>query len=48
MGRNIDKTHIQMRMLIQVRTSRTVHFERQADKFSYQHELKKQLKKHQT
>lgn len=42
MGRNIDKTHIQMRMLNTggpaVRALRA-----QADKFSYQHELKKTI-----
>ncbi|MED3329528.1 tRNA uridine-5-carboxymethylaminomethyl(34) synthesis enzyme MnmG [Bacillus thuringiensis] len=41
MGRNIDKTHIQMRMLNTGKGPAVRALRAQADKFSYQHELKK-------
>jgi len=43
MGRNIDKTHIQMRMLNTGKGPAVRALRAQADKFSYQHELKKTL-----
>ncbi|MGI8387676.1 tRNA uridine-5-carboxymethylaminomethyl(34) synthesis enzyme MnmG [Robertmurraya sp. P23] len=43
MGKNIDKTHIQMRMLNTGKGPAVRALRAQADKFSYQHELKKTL-----
>ncbi len=43
MGRNIDKTHIQMRMLNTGKGPAVRALRAQADKFSYQHELKKTI-----
>lgn len=43
MGRNIDKTHIQMRMLNTGKGPAVHALRAQADKFSYQHELKKTI-----
>ncbi len=43
MGRNIDKTHIQMRMLNTGKGPAVRALRAQADKFSYQHEMKKTL-----
>ena len=45
MGRNIDKTHIQMRMLNTGKGPAVRAFRAQADKFSYQHEMKKTIEK---
>ncbi|MFE7373637.1 tRNA uridine-5-carboxymethylaminomethyl(34) synthesis enzyme MnmG [Bacillus cereus] len=45
MGRNIDKTHIQMRMLNTGKGPAVRALRAQADKFSYQHELKKTIEK---
>ncbi|AST93928.1 tRNA uridine-5-carboxymethylaminomethyl(34) synthesis enzyme MnmG [Sutcliffiella cohnii] len=41
MGKNIDKTHIQMRMLNTGKGPAVRALRAQADKFSYQHEMKK-------
>ncbi|PSL45936.1 tRNA uridine 5-carboxymethylaminomethyl modification enzyme [Salsuginibacillus halophilus] len=43
MGRNIDKTHIQMRMLNTAKGPAVRALRAQADKFLYQHEMKKTL-----
>jgi tRNA uridine 5-carboxymethylaminomethyl modification enzyme len=43
MGRNIDKTYIQMRMLNTGKGPAVRALRAQADKFSYQHEMKKTL-----
>ncbi|GAB6495827.1 tRNA uridine 5-carboxymethylaminomethyl modification enzyme GidA [Bacillus sp. UMTAT18] len=43
MGRNIDKTYIQMRMLNTGKGPAVRALRAQADKFSYQHELKKTI-----
>ncbi|QFT91201.1 tRNA uridine 5-carboxymethylaminomethyl modification enzyme MnmG [Bacillus sp. THAF10] len=43
MGRNIDKTHIQMRMLNTGKGPAVRALRAQADKFLYQHEMKKTL-----
>ncbi|QBP93350.1 tRNA uridine-5-carboxymethylaminomethyl(34) synthesis enzyme MnmG [Bacillus mycoides] len=43
MGRNIDKAHIQMRMLNTGKGPAVRALRAQADKFSYQHELKKTI-----
>ncbi|GAF23300.1 MULTISPECIES: tRNA uridine-5-carboxymethylaminomethyl(34) synthesis enzyme MnmG [Shouchella] len=43
MGRNIDKTHIQMRMLNTGKGPAVRALRAQADKFQYQHEMKKTL-----
>ncbi|ABS24204.1 tRNA uridine-5-carboxymethylaminomethyl(34) synthesis enzyme MnmG [Bacillus cytotoxicus] len=43
MGRNIDKTHIQMRMLNTGKGPAVRALRAQADKFLYQHELKKTI-----
>ncbi|WP_170008847.1 tRNA uridine-5-carboxymethylaminomethyl(34) synthesis enzyme MnmG [Bacillus fonticola] len=43
MARNIDKTHIQMRMLNTGKGPAVRALRAQADKFSYQHEMKKTL-----
>lgn len=43
MGKNIDKTHIQMRMLNTGKGPAVRALRAQADKFSYQHEMKKTL-----
>ncbi|MBB5174777.1 tRNA uridine-5-carboxymethylaminomethyl(34) synthesis enzyme MnmG [Texcoconibacillus texcoconensis] len=43
MGRNIDKTHIQMRMLNTGKGPAVRALRAQADKFMYQHEMKKTL-----
>ncbi|MGP6151667.1 tRNA uridine-5-carboxymethylaminomethyl(34) synthesis enzyme MnmG [Priestia flexa] len=43
MGRNIDKTHIQMRMLNTGKGPAVRALRAQADKFAYQHEMKKTL-----
>ncbi|PGM98096.1 tRNA uridine-5-carboxymethylaminomethyl(34) synthesis enzyme MnmG [Bacillus cereus] len=43
MGRNIDKTHIQMRMLNTGKGPAVRALRAQADKFSYQHELKETI-----
>lgn len=43
MGRNIDKTHIQMRMLNTGKGPAVRALRAQADKFSYQYELKKTI-----
>ncbi|RSK29191.1 tRNA uridine-5-carboxymethylaminomethyl(34) synthesis enzyme MnmG [Bacillus sp. HMF5848] len=43
MGKNIDKTHIQMRMLNTGKGPAVRALRAQADKFAYQHELKKTL-----
>ncbi|MDF9623392.1 tRNA uridine-5-carboxymethylaminomethyl(34) synthesis enzyme MnmG [Bacillus cereus] len=43
MGRNIDKTHIQMRMLNTGKGPAVRALRAQADKFAYQHELKKTI-----
>ncbi|MGG1325374.1 tRNA uridine-5-carboxymethylaminomethyl(34) synthesis enzyme MnmG [Bacillus tropicus] len=43
MGRNIDKTHIQMRMLNTGKGPAVRALRAQADKLSYQHELKKTI-----
>ncbi|NMD72495.1 tRNA uridine-5-carboxymethylaminomethyl(34) synthesis enzyme MnmG [Bacillus sp. DNRA2] len=43
MGRNIDKTHIQMRMLNTGKGPAVRALRAQADKFSYQHEMKRTL-----
>lgn len=43
MGKNIDKTHIQMRMLNTGKGPAVRALRAQADKFTYQHELKKTL-----
>lgn len=48
MGRNIDKTHIQMRMLNTGKGPAVRALRAQADKFQYQHEMKIRLKKNQT
>ncbi|MBW3491466.1 tRNA uridine-5-carboxymethylaminomethyl(34) synthesis enzyme MnmG [Bacillus sp. FDAARGOS_1420] len=47
MGRNIDKTHIQMRMLNTGKGPAVRALRAQADKFSYQHELKKTIEETQ-
>ncbi len=41
MGRNIDKTHIQMRMLNTAKGPAVRALQAQADKFLYQQEMKK-------
>ncbi|MFB8736396.1 FAD-dependent oxidoreductase [Bacillus sp. SL00103] len=41
MARNIDKTHIQMRMLNTGKGPAVRALRAQADKFQYQHEMKK-------
>lgn len=43
MGKNIDKTHIQMRMLNTGKGPAVRALRAQADKYSYQHEMKKTL-----
>ncbi|MGY3714888.1 tRNA uridine-5-carboxymethylaminomethyl(34) synthesis enzyme MnmG [Sutcliffiella cohnii] len=43
MGKNIDKTHIQMRMLNTGKGPAVRALRAQADKFSYQHEMKKTI-----
>ncbi|MEI2401020.1 FAD-dependent oxidoreductase, partial [Paenibacillus phytohabitans] len=43
MAKNIDKTHIQMRMLNTGKGPAVRALRAQADKFSYQHEMKKTL-----
>ena len=43
MGRNIDKTHIQMRMLNTGKGPAVRALRAQADKFLYQHEMKKTI-----
>ncbi|WP_129728624.1 tRNA uridine-5-carboxymethylaminomethyl(34) synthesis enzyme MnmG [Ectobacillus funiculus] len=43
MGRNIDKTHIQMRMLNTGKGPAVRALRAQADKFAYQHEMKKTM-----
>jgi tRNA uridine 5-carboxymethylaminomethyl modification enzyme len=43
MGKNIDKTHIQMRMLNTAKGPAVRALRAQADKFAYQHEMKKTL-----
>src|SRR6476660_4068962 len=43
MGRNIDKTYIQMRMLNTGKGPAVRALRAQADKFAYQHEMKKTL-----
>src|SRR6476659_9570506 len=43
MGKNIDKTHIQMRMLNTGKGPAVRALRAQADKFAYQHELKKTI-----
>ncbi|KUP09370.1 tRNA uridine 5-carboxymethylaminomethyl modification protein [Bacillus coahuilensis p1.1.43] len=43
MGRNIDKTHIQMRMLNTGKGPAVRALRAQADKFQYQHEMKKTM-----
>ncbi|MGU4898500.1 FAD-dependent oxidoreductase, partial [Escherichia coli] len=43
MGKNIDKTHIQMRMLNTGKGPAVRALRAQADKFSYQHEMKKTM-----
>ncbi|KAB2330262.1 tRNA uridine-5-carboxymethylaminomethyl(34) synthesis enzyme MnmG [Bacillus mesophilum] len=43
MGRNIDKTHIQMRMLNTGKGPAVRALRAQADKFTYQHEMKKTM-----
>ncbi|MDQ0271963.1 tRNA uridine-5-carboxymethylaminomethyl(34) synthesis enzyme MnmG [Cytobacillus purgationiresistens] len=43
MGKNIDKTHIQMRMLNTGKGPAVRALRAQADKFTYQHEMKKTL-----
>ncbi|MGD6842676.1 tRNA uridine-5-carboxymethylaminomethyl(34) synthesis enzyme MnmG [Bacillus infantis] len=43
MGRNIDKTHIQMRMLNTGKGPAVRALRAQADKFTYQHEMKKTI-----
>lgn len=43
MGRNIDKTHIQMRMLNTGKGPAVRALRAQADKFSYQHEMKRTI-----
>src|SRR6476619_8651578 len=43
MGRNIDKTHIQMRMLNTGKGPAVRALRAQADKFAYQHDMKKTL-----
>ncbi|KUP09979.1 tRNA uridine 5-carboxymethylaminomethyl modification protein [Bacillus coahuilensis m2-6] len=48
MGRNIDKTHIQMRMLNTGKGPAVRALRAQADKFQYQHEMKKPWKKKKT
>ncbi|WP_043934281.1 tRNA uridine-5-carboxymethylaminomethyl(34) synthesis enzyme MnmG [Bacillus sp. EB01] len=45
MGRNIDKTYIQMRMLNTGKGPAVRALRAQADKFAYQHEMKKTLEK---
>lgn len=45
MGKNIDKTHIQMRMLNTGKGPAVRALRAQADKFSYQHEMKNTLEK---
>lgn len=45
MGRNIDKTHIQMRMLNTGKGPAVRALRAQADKFQYQHEMKNTLEK---
>ena len=45
MARNIDKTHIQMRMLNTGKGPAVRALRAQADKFDYQHEMKKTLEK---
>jgi len=45
MAKNIDKTHIQMRMLNTGKGPAVRALRAQADKFSYQHEMKKTLEK---
>jgi tRNA uridine 5-carboxymethylaminomethyl modification enzyme len=47
MGKNIDKTHIQMRMLNTGKGPAVRALRAQADKFSYQHEMKKTLENEQ-
>jgi tRNA uridine 5-carboxymethylaminomethyl modification enzyme len=47
MGRNIDKTHIQMRMLNTGKGPAVRALRAQADKFSYQHEMKKTIENQQ-
>ena len=43
MGKNIDKTHIQMRMLNTGKGPAVRALRAQADKFLYQHEMKKTI-----
>ena len=43
MGQNIDKTHIQMRMLNTGKGPAVRALRAQADKFLYQHEMKKTI-----
>ncbi|KZZ85434.1 MULTISPECIES: tRNA uridine-5-carboxymethylaminomethyl(34) synthesis enzyme MnmG [Bacillaceae] len=43
MGKNIDKTHIQMRMLNTAKGPAVRALRAQADKFTYQHEMKKTM-----
>lgn len=43
MGKNIDKTHIQMRMLNTAKGPAVRALRAQADKFQYQHEMKKSI-----
>ncbi|MCM3707396.1 MULTISPECIES: tRNA uridine-5-carboxymethylaminomethyl(34) synthesis enzyme MnmG [Cytobacillus] len=47
MGKNIDKTHIQMRMLNTGKGPAVRALRAQADKFTYQHEMKKTLENEQ-
>jgi tRNA uridine 5-carboxymethylaminomethyl modification enzyme len=47
MGRNIDKTYIQMRMLNTGKGPAVRALRAQADKFSYQHEMKKTIENQQ-
>ncbi|WP_141434456.1 tRNA uridine-5-carboxymethylaminomethyl(34) synthesis enzyme MnmG [Bacillus sp. 03113] len=47
MGKNIDKTHIQMRMLNTGKGPAVRALRAQADKFMYQHEMKKTLESEQ-
>lgn len=44
MAKNIDKTHIQMRLLNTGKGPAVRALRAQADKFQYQHEMKKRLK----
>ncbi|MGD6875283.1 tRNA uridine-5-carboxymethylaminomethyl(34) synthesis enzyme MnmG [Bacillus infantis] len=47
MGKNIDKTHIQMRMLNTGKGPAVRALRAQADKFTYQHEMKKTIENEQ-